>query len=70
MLGSKPDRKPADLSRVSLHEDWEVHFWSTHFETTAERLRAAVERVGPSAAEVEAELKHAGHEAFKNTGED
>ena len=70
MEGSKGGRKPGDLSHVGIHEDWEVHFWSMHFNTTPERLKAAHNRVGPSAAEIEKELKHAGHVAFQNTGED
>ena len=70
MLGTKPHRKPDDLSRINVHEEWEVEWWSTHFDTTPERVRWAVERVGHSPAEVAAELKHAAHEAFKNTGED
>lgn len=70
MQGSNSGRKPADMSRVAIHEDWEVHFWSTHFNTTPERLREVHARVGPSAAEIERELKHAAKEAFQNTGED
>ncbi len=70
MQGSKSGRTPADMSRVRLDEAWEVEWWSAHFKTTPERLREVHSRVGPSAAEIDRELKHAGHEAFKNTGED
>jgi hypothetical protein len=70
MEGSKANRKPADLSRINVDEGWELEWWSAHFQTTPERVRWAVSRSGPTPAEVEAQLKHAAHEAFKNTGED
>ena len=70
MQGSKTGRKPDDLSRVNLHETWEIEYWCAHFDTTPEHLRAAVDRAGPSTAEIERELKAAGRAAFQNTGED
>ena len=70
MLGSKSHPKPADLSRVNLQEEWEVTWWCDQFGCTPVALRAAVDKVGPTAAQVEAQLKHAAHEAFQNTGED
>jgi len=64
------DRTPADVGRVNLNEAWEVEWWCTKFGCTDVALRRAVQAVGPSAAQVEADLKKAAKEALKNTGED
>jgi Protein of unknown function (DUF3606) len=64
------ERAPSDTSQINLGEDWEVQWWCTKFGCTEVALRSAVRRVGPTAAAVEAELKEAARQAFKNTGED
>ncbi|KFN42355.1 DUF3606 domain-containing protein [Arenimonas oryziterrae] len=51
------NRGPADRSRVNVNEDWELRYWTAHFNTTPEKLRAAVKAVGVSAAAVQRHLK-------------
>ena len=36
-------------SRVNISEDYEVRYWSAKWSVSAERLKAAVEKVGASA---------------------
>ena len=48
---------PQDASRINIHEDYEVRYWTKRFGVTAEQLRAAVTKVGTSANAVEQELK-------------
>ena len=64
------NRTPADPNRVSLAEEWEVHWWCDKFGCTEVALRSAVDRAGPDANGVAHTLKEAGKEALKNTGED
>jgi len=46
-----------DRSRINIHEDCEVHYWSKKLGGTRDKLRAAVEKVGTSAEAVEREFK-------------
>jgi len=46
-----------DRQRISLTEDYEVRDWSQKFGVSKDRLRAAVERVGNQADDVERFLK-------------
>jgi hypothetical protein len=64
------NRTPTDASRVNLSEEWEVRWWCDRFGCTEVALRRAIGKVGPTAADVERELKEAAKVAFKNTGED
>jgi hypothetical protein len=50
-------RDSQDRSRISVHEDYEVRYWSKKFGVSADKLKAAVQRVGNSAKAVEKELK-------------
>lgn len=45
-----------DRQRISLTEDYEVRDWAAKFGVSEARLRAAVEKVGPMADDVEREL--------------
>ena len=47
----KPDR-----DRVNINEPYEVNFWTNKFGVSDETLKAAVEKVGPMAANVAKEL--------------
>ena len=38
-----------DRTRISLSEDWEVAYWTKHFNVTRERLNEAKQAVGSSA---------------------
>lgn len=57
MADDKGNRGPQDGSRINLNEDYEVRYWTEKFGVSAERLRAAVDRVGVGAEAVERELK-------------
>jgi hypothetical protein len=48
---------PADRSRISLLEPYEVQYWADKFGVSKERLSEAVRNVGHSAAAVEQELE-------------
>ncbi len=50
----------ADRSRVNVHEDYELKYWTQKFGCTAEELKAAVQAVGPSVKAVEQYLKNPG----------
>jgi hypothetical protein len=63
-------RTPRDLSRINITEDWEIHWWSTKLAVSADQLREAVTKVGPTTAEVERHLKEAATKSFKKMGED
>jgi len=49
-------RQPQDASRINLHEEWEVQYWTSKFGVSADRLKRAVMKVGHSAGAVEREL--------------
>jgi hypothetical protein len=49
--------KPQDSARISLHQKYEVSYWTEKFDCTPERLKAAIAKVGPVAKAVEQELK-------------
>ena len=51
------NRGPADRSKISLTESWEVRYWTKEFGVTEAQLRAAVAAVGHGAAAVRAHLK-------------
>ena len=46
-----------DRKRISLSDDYEVRDWAEKFGVGQDELRRAVEKVGPMADDVEAELK-------------
>jgi hypothetical protein len=50
-------RGPADRSRISLMEPYEVQYWADEFGVSKERLSEAVRKVGHSAETVGRELK-------------
>lgn len=56
MSDDKSKTGGGDRARISLSDEYEVRDWSQKFGVSPERLREAVERVGPMAADVEAEL--------------
>ncbi|MBB5710819.1 DUF3606 domain-containing protein [Sphingomonas xinjiangensis] len=57
MSDNKELRAPQDASRIALHEDYEVRYWSNKFGVTHEQLKEAVDAVGHSAEDVEKHLK-------------
>ena len=57
MTDDKNQTGRQDRKRISLSEDYEVRDWSQKFGVSEESLRAAVEKVGSMAEDVERELK-------------
>ena len=57
MADDKKNTAPQDAQRVNVNEDYEVEYWTKRFGCTAERLKAAVKKVGVMAKDVETELK-------------
>ena len=57
MADDKTKTRPQDASRINVHEEYELEYWSKHFGVTPERLKEAVEKAGTSAKAVETELK-------------
>jgi hypothetical protein len=45
-----------DRSKINMHEDYEVKYWTKELGITRERLREVVDKVGNSAAAVRKEL--------------
>jgi hypothetical protein len=57
MSNDKSNRGPADRSRISLDQDYEVRYWTAVLGVTKEQLAAAVQEVGDSADKVCEHLK-------------
>ncbi|WBO21544.1 DUF3606 domain-containing protein [Sphingomonas abietis] len=55
MSDDESNRGPQDASRVNIHEDYEVAYWTKKFGVGKAELEAAVKTVG-----VSAEVNHAG----------
>ena len=52
MADDLKNRGPADRSRISLTEDWEVQYWTKELGVTADRLKDLVAKHGNSADKV------------------
>ena len=59
MSDNLKDRGPQDRSRINVHEDWELRYWTKEFGVSEQQLRDAVKKVGVSADAVPTELKAA-----------
>jgi hypothetical protein len=57
MSDDKTLRTPADAQRVNVGEDDEVRYWTDKWNVTPQQLRAAVDKVGVMADDVERELR-------------
>jgi 3-oxoacyl-[acyl-carrier-protein] synthase III len=51
---TKKDRR--DRSKINMHEDFEVKYWTKELGVSKEQLQKAVDKVGNSAAAVRKEL--------------
>jgi hypothetical protein len=49
-------RGPQDRSKINMHEDYEVGYWTKELGVSKEKLQKAVDKVGNSAAAVRKEL--------------
>lgn len=52
-------RGPQDASRINVHEEWELDYWSKKFGVSKETLKETVAKVGVSAAAVTAHFRRA-----------
>ena len=57
MADDTKKKGPQDRTRININEKYEVDYWKNKFGVSEEELRAAVQRVGPSADAVEKDLK-------------
>lgn len=53
MSDDKSKTGGSDRKRINIHESYELRDWSAKFKVTPDELKAAVNRVGTSAKEVE-----------------
>jgi hypothetical protein len=53
------DRGPQDRKRIDVSQEYEVRYWTAKFAVSPEQLRAAVDKVGVMADDVERELTRA-----------
>jgi aminopeptidase YwaD len=53
MVDDLKNRGPADRSRVNIHEDYEVRYWTEKWGVSEAQLVAAVKKVGVSASAAE-----------------
>ena len=56
MADDRTPRGPQDSTRINIHEDSELQYWSKRFGVTPDELVAAVDAVGPMTADVAARL--------------
>jgi hypothetical protein len=52
MADSLGKRHPQDASRINIHEDWEIRYWSDKWRVSRQELIDAVKRVGVQVSEV------------------
>jgi predicted nucleotidyltransferase len=56
-MDNKTKTGKADDSRINVNESYELQYWSQKLNVTREKLKEAVEAVGPSAEKVTEYLK-------------
>lgn len=56
MSDNLTQRDQRDRSKINMHEDFEVKYWTRELGVTKEELQKAVDKVGNSAAAVRKEL--------------
>ena len=50
------NKAPQDRSKIAMHEDYEVKYWTRELGVPKEQLQQAVDKVGNSAAAVRKKL--------------
>jgi hypothetical protein len=45
-------RHPQDASRINVHEDWEVRYWTDKWQVSRQQLMDTVKRVGVQVSDV------------------
>jgi len=46
MIGNLSRRHPQDSSRINIHEDWEIRYWTDRWQVSRQQLLDTVKRVG------------------------
>lgn len=46
MAGDAKQRKPENLTEVSLKQDWEIRYWCAELNCSVQQLREAVSAIG------------------------
>jgi hypothetical protein len=55
-MDDQKKKGPADRSKINVHEDWEVKYWTKELGVDKAQLQKLVDNVGNSAAAVRQEL--------------
>lgn len=50
-------RRPQDPTKINIHEEWEVRYWTNKWNVTRQQLIDAVRVAGTSAAAVARQLR-------------
>ena len=56
-MDSLTKREQPDRSKINMHEDYEVKYWTHELGVTRAQLQLAIDKVGNSAAAVRKQLK-------------
>jgi hypothetical protein len=56
MSDNLQERGPQDRSRINVHEEWELRYWTKELGLSADELRQAVKDAGTSAKAVREHL--------------
>jgi hypothetical protein len=57
MADNLAKKRPQDYSRINVHEEWELKYWTEALGVSAEKLKETVNKVGPAAVDVKKALK-------------
>jgi hypothetical protein len=52
MVGTTNRRHPQDSSRINIHEDWDVRYWTDRWQVSRQNLMETVKRVGLEVSDV------------------
>jgi hypothetical protein len=50
-------KRPEDPTKINIHEDWELNYWSRELHITKDELIEIVKKVGVSISDVKEELQ-------------
>lgn len=57
MSNASESRIPEDIAKVELTEEWQLAYWTKHFGTSEQDLRAALKEAGNSTEQVKRHLE-------------
>jgi len=56
MPGNLDRQKPEDPTKINIHQQWELNFWTNELGVTETELKNAVKVVGPMVKDVKKHL--------------